>query len=239
MVDFYNVLGVSKHASKEEIKKAYRKVVKECHPDLHTNSTENIREDAARKFKAVSEAYETLSSHSARSKYDSFKREARHGASTSYSHPGSTDWANIKNPYPRATHIRYNFFTGFVDHIRRHQTSADTRLQLGMVLTVIASIYMFDSVCNSMWQSRNQGKSFQDLEAAANARRARHMKHNDTRANEASEAGHAESVTRPNDAAVQAVEGHSPSAYQPPVQTYSHAQEMMHLTSNSRSSDAG
>lgn len=64
--DYYEVLGVSKTASKEEIKKAYRKLSKKYHPDI------NQEADAAEKFKEVKEAYEVLSDDQKRSQYDRF-----------------------------------------------------------------------------------------------------------------------------------------------------------------------
>ena len=53
--DYYEVLGVDKSASEDEIKKAYRKLAKKYHPDLNPNSPE-----AEAKFKEVNEAYEVL-----------------------------------------------------------------------------------------------------------------------------------------------------------------------------------
>lgn len=69
--DYYEVLGISKGASDDEIKKAYRKVAKECHPDLHPGDTA-----AETRFKEASEAYEVLSNSEKRAKYDQFGHAA-------------------------------------------------------------------------------------------------------------------------------------------------------------------
>jgi molecular chaperone DnaJ len=64
--DYYEVLGISKDASKEEIKKAYRKLSKKFHPDI------NKEADASEKFQEVKEAYEVLSDDQKRAQYDQF-----------------------------------------------------------------------------------------------------------------------------------------------------------------------
>lgn len=64
--DYYEVLGVSKSSSKDEIKKAYRKLAKELHPD------KNKAADADAKFNEVQEAYDVLSDEKKRSTYDQY-----------------------------------------------------------------------------------------------------------------------------------------------------------------------
>ena len=68
--DYYGVLGISKEASKEEMKKAYKKLAKKYHPDL------NKEAGSAEKFKEVAEAYAVLSDDQKRAQYDQFGHAA-------------------------------------------------------------------------------------------------------------------------------------------------------------------
>lgn len=72
--DYYEVLGVSKGASDDELKKAYRKLAKQYHPDMHPGDKE-----AEAKFKEASEAYAVLSDADKRRQYDQFGHAAFEG----------------------------------------------------------------------------------------------------------------------------------------------------------------
>lgn len=69
MKDYYEILGVPRNATQEEIKKAYRKLVRQYHPDLNKDNPE-----AERKFREINEAYEVLSDPEKRAKYDQYGR---------------------------------------------------------------------------------------------------------------------------------------------------------------------
>lgn len=64
--DYYEILGIDRNATKEEIKKAYRRLSKKYHPDVSDDP------DAAEKFKEITEAYEVLSDDKKRANYDRF-----------------------------------------------------------------------------------------------------------------------------------------------------------------------
>jgi curved DNA-binding protein len=72
-IDYYNVLGIDKKATEEDVKKAYRKLARKLHPDLNPNDKE-----AHKKFQQINEANEVLSDPVKRKKYDQYGKDWQH-----------------------------------------------------------------------------------------------------------------------------------------------------------------
>ena len=72
-IDYYQILGIAKNASENEIKKAYRKLARKYHPDVNANDKE-----AENKFKEINEANEVLSNPDNRKKYDKYGKDWKH-----------------------------------------------------------------------------------------------------------------------------------------------------------------
>ena len=73
-IDYYKVLGVDKSANADAIKKAYRKLARQYHPDVNPNN-----EEAHKKFQQINEANEVLSDPDKRKKYDKYGKDWQHG----------------------------------------------------------------------------------------------------------------------------------------------------------------
>lgn len=73
--NYYDILGIKKTATADEIKSAYRKLAKKYHPDMFTNAGDAEKKEAEVKFKEVNHAYEVLSDDQKRKVYDTYGDE--------------------------------------------------------------------------------------------------------------------------------------------------------------------
>jgi len=128
--DYYEILGVDKNATKEDIKKAYKKLALKYHPDRNKGEKESEE-----KFKEVGEAYSVLSDDNKRAKYDRFGVEGLRGGEGS----GGFDFGGFD--FGDAESIFEQFFgSGFGGSGRGRRSSSSTRrgndLQISIKLTL-------------------------------------------------------------------------------------------------------
>ncbi len=133
--DYYEILGIDKSASEEEIKKAYRKMAFKYHPDRNPDD-----KDAEEKFKEISEAYQVLSDSNKRAMYDRYGHDGLRGGGFS----GATDF-----DISEAMRVFMEGFGGFGDFFggfggssrrsgRRKNRGSDLQISLELTLEEIA-----------------------------------------------------------------------------------------------------
>ncbi|XP_012708621.1 dnaJ homolog subfamily B member 6b isoform X1 [Fundulus heteroclitus] len=94
MVEYYQILGVQRNATQEDIKKAYRKLALKWHPDKNPDN----KEEAERRFKELSEAYEVLSDENKRSLYDRYGKDGLSGGGNHYDNFSHGHHFTFRNP---------------------------------------------------------------------------------------------------------------------------------------------
>jgi molecular chaperone DnaJ len=130
--DYYEVLGVSKNASSEEIKKAYRKVAIKYHPDKNPNN----KKEAEEKFKEAAEAYSVLSNPERRQRYDQFG----HSDSSSRYYDGTSEGMNMEDIFSSFGDIFGEAFgeRGFGFGGKRSIKGNDLRIRVKLTLKEIS-----------------------------------------------------------------------------------------------------
>ncbi len=146
--DYYEVLGVDKKATDKDIKKSYRKLAKELHPDVNPNNKE-----AEDKFKEVSEAYEHLSDKDKKAEYDRF---------------GHTDGQSHGRRGPMSAEDFFSGFAHFNKPIRKGQNlKVNVKLTLEEVFTGAKKQYKYtrDVSCDDC--SGHGGHDVHDCQACS------------------------------------------------------------------------
>ncbi|XP_024966388.1 chaperone protein dnaJ 72 isoform X1 [Cynara cardunculus var. scolymus] len=120
-MDYYKVLGLSRDATKDEIKEAFRDIAKKFHPDKHSASPKSVRDGATVRFKQASEAYEVLVDDHKRADYNfrsNFSNQgARSGSGYGYGY-GYTYDSRKNNDYygsKKATVSRFQIALGYIN----------------------------------------------------------------------------------------------------------------------------
>ena len=138
--DFYELLGVNKDASDQEIKKAYRKLAKKYHPDANSDN----KEEAEKKFKEIAEAYEVLSDEGKKRQYDNFGHASDVGSGGYYSYGGQSgfsdfDFSSFTNGFGGIEDIFDIFGGGFGSRRTSRQDpnapQSGRNMQIGITIT--------------------------------------------------------------------------------------------------------
>ena len=113
--DYYEILGISKEAGANEIKRSYRALARQYHPDLNPGDKE-----AEEKFKLLGEAYDVLADADKRSHYEEYSR---------YWKQQGKGWGNRKKPRPNSKEAEYSAFEDFDNFVeqllKRHKEGSD------------------------------------------------------------------------------------------------------------------
>ncbi len=134
--DYYEVLGVSKSASKEELKKAYRKMAIKYHPDKNPGDKE-----AEEKFKEAAEAYEVLSNDDKKARYDQFGHAGMGGAAGGGGFGGFSNMEDIFSSFGDIFGGHFGGFGGFGSsgqHRQRVNKGTNLRVKVKLTLQEVA-----------------------------------------------------------------------------------------------------
>lgn len=166
-MDYYRVLGVRRDASALDIKKAFRRLALQFHPDRHSQTPGFQQDAAARRFREASEAYQVLSDARKRAIYD---REGRAGLQFDRQHPRAGYGAFRGGSYgtfyrSQKYDHRHSHWSGRVRWNTRAVNFSPMDLAFHVVFAgvIIIGLTFGDSLGKFIWDGKNSGKSFKDL----------------------------------------------------------------------------
>ncbi|XP_008810995.1 chaperone protein dnaJ 72 isoform X2 [Phoenix dactylifera] len=183
-MDYYKTLGLSRSATKEEIKGAFRRSALKFHPDRHAQSSEEVRDGASLRFKQASEAYEVLIDDRKRADYDwrrggSFDRWSSGQASSSsyyhggrqYGYGGGGGGYGYHRPPPRDGGLGFD-----VESVFRFLTRRGFLVNIAFASAILGGAIFIERSAGGLWKFINSGKSFE--EAMESIERAKVRKDN-------------------------------------------------------------
>lgn len=137
-IDYYELLGVKRDATSEEIKKAYRKQAKKWHPDI------NKDKDAHNISKKLNEAKEILLDESKRQKYDAYLQETeknkynpKYKETKEYSETKETNNHETSSSYTEETYTKWQYFNSYL----KYYNASKLRKLLATILVLIETIF--------------------------------------------------------------------------------------------------
>ncbi len=131
--DYYEILGVDRNASEEDIKRAYRRLALKYHPDRNPNNKE-----AEEKFKEATEAYEVLRDPAARARYDRYGHSGVRGFDFGFDF-SSFDLSDALRAFMRDFGSQFDDFFGFSTERRAANRGSDLKIRIALSLEEIAT----------------------------------------------------------------------------------------------------
>ncbi|KAI3834861.1 hypothetical protein MKW98_015974 [Papaver atlanticum] len=185
-MDHYQVLGLSKNASKNEIKEAFRKLALKYHPDKHSESSQRVKDGVTRKFRQISEAYAVLSDDRKRAEYNFRSTSSSYGTTGGGSRragaggfsSGTYGYASGRNTYyepPKYTAkgtfngIKWTFSGDVNPNLIRN-----VGISVVFAGVLLGGSALFNIAREAIWRLNNSGKSFEEtMESIEKNKRAK------------------------------------------------------------------
>ncbi|XP_058107571.1 chaperone protein dnaJ 72 [Magnolia sinica] len=157
-MDHYKILGLSRNATKDEIKEAFRNLALKFHPDKHSQSSKEVRDGATVRFKQVSEAYEVLIDDRKRADYN--LRSGSFNGRGGFSGGGNSrsgGYGYSRNAYRPKERAGFNF-----DILLRFVTRRGFLLNLAFGGVILGGAVAIERSGEAIWKMQNSGKSFEE-----------------------------------------------------------------------------